>query len=94
MQVDHGSQRASVGTKHGMHVLGLIIGFLLIREIYLVIIVGKIPNEAVWYPLAALTELLAVSLYIVPGLVPDKRAMVAGSTNDQYDKAPDSTPMV
>jgi hypothetical protein len=91
LHADHGSQRASVGTKHGIHVLGVIIALLLIREIYLTITVGKIPDEAVWYPLAALTELIAVFLFSIPGLVPEQREVV--ETQNQYAKNPESTAM-
>lgn len=84
-----GSHRASVGTTHGMHVLGLIIVLLLIREIYLTITVGKMVSEAEWYPLAALTELLAVFLFSVPGLVPDKSDVAA--TQTQLEKNPEET---
>jgi hypothetical protein len=88
-----GSQRASVGTTHGMHVLGLIIALLLVREIYLTITVGKIPNEAVWYPLAALTEIIAVFLFSVPGLVPDKHDMIASQQGQYVNKDPEATAM-
>jgi hypothetical protein len=64
---------------------------LLIREIYLTITVGKIVHEAAWYPLAALTELIAVFLFAVPGLVPDKREMK--EAQGQLDKDTDATPM-
>ena len=84
----HGSQRASVGSKLGMHILGLIIALLLARQIYLTITVGKIQDEGVWYPLAALTELIAVFLFSAPGLVPDKKDLI-----ETHDKDPDSTSM-
>ena len=74
-----------------MHVLALIIIFLLVRQIYLTITVGKQQSEGVWYPLAALTELIAVFLFITPGLVPDKRDMMA--LQNQYEKDPETTEM-
>ena len=76
-----------------MHVLGLIIVFLLVREVYLTVTVGKVPDEAVWYPLAALTELLAVFLFAVPGLVPNKKD-VMDAQQGQLDKNPESNAMV
>lgn len=72
-----------------MHVLAVIIILLLIREIYLTITVGKKQIEAEWYPLAALTEVLVVFLYNVPGLVPDKKDVIA--TQKQYEKDPEAT---
>jgi hypothetical protein len=53
--------------------------FLLIREIYLTITLQNALRQkgAVGYPLAALPELLAVLLFAVPDLVPDKRYLVA-----------------
>lgn len=86
----HGPERGSFGTSHGMHILALIIILLLIREIYLTITVGKKQSEGVWYPLAALTELIAVFLFATPGLVPDKSDMIA---LNQFEKDPDTTEM-
>jgi hypothetical protein len=89
-EIRHGSQRASVGSSHGIHVLFVIIVLLLIREIYLTITVGKTLKEAEWYPLAALTELLAVFLFSVPGLVPNKRDVMA-TQQQQLEKDPEAT---
>lgn len=75
-----------------MYILCLIVIFLLIREIYLTIsTLNNVSHqdEAVWYPLAALPELLAVFLFAVPGLVPDKRDLVAYAHGSQ--KNPEST---
>jgi len=71
------SQGASIGSKNGLHILAFVIILLLVREVYLTITVGKKQVEAVWYPLAALTELIAVLSFAIPGLVPEKRDMVA-----------------
>jgi len=90
-QTSNDSQRASVGTTYGINFLGSIIGLLLAREIFLTITVGKIVDEGAWYPLAALTELIAVFFFAVPGLVPDKREMMAAQ--GQLDKDNDATPM-
>ena len=74
-----------------MHVLGLIIVLLLTRQIYLTITVTKIQDEGVWYPLAALTELIAVCLFSVPGLVPNKKGTVEKGTVETHDKDPEAT---
>jgi len=75
-----------------MYILCLIVVFLLIREIYLTITTFQNishQNEAAWYPLSALPELLAVLLFAVPGLVPDKRDLVAHAHGRGKD--PEST---
>jgi hypothetical protein len=72
--------------------LGLVVALLLVREIFLTVTVGKVPSEGVWYPLAALTELLVVFLFGVPGLVPDKRDVVA-TQRGQFEKDPETTEM-
>ena len=76
-----------------MHVLGLIIVLLLIRQIYIVATVNRVPHEAVWYPLAALTELLAVFLFAVSGLVPNKKD-VLDARQGQFGKNHESNAMV
>jgi len=75
-----------------MYILCLIVGFLLIREIYLTATISNIShqNEAAWYPLAALPELLAVFLFAVPDLVPQKRDLVARAQNGR-GKDPEAT---
>jgi len=74
-------RRGSVppGAAHGGYILCLVVILLLVREIYLTATIGNISrqNEPVWYPLAALPELIAVFLFAVPGLVPEKRDLVA-----------------
>ena len=71
-------QGTSFGAKRGTYILCLIVVFLLIREIYLTATINTThQSEASWYPLAALPELLAVTLFGVPGLVPEKREMIA-----------------
>ena len=61
-----------------MYTLCLIVLLLLIREIYLTATLNNSrQNEASWYPLAALPELLAVFLFAVPGLVPEKSELAA-----------------
>ena len=56
-------------------ILLLIAVLLLMREAFLVATFDNLTkqlNEAFWYPLVALPELLAVILYSTPGLVPTK----------------------
>lgn len=75
-----------------MRVLCLIVIFLLIREIYLTTVTISTvshQNEAAWYPLAALPELLAVFLFAVPGLVPEKRELIARA--HEHEKDPEAT---
>ena len=92
----HGSSRGgSSATRHGASVLCLIVILLLIREIYLT--VATISNvshqsEGIWYPLAALPEVLAVALFAFPGLVPEKKDLVA--ITQQREKNPEATEMV
>jgi len=65
----------TVGAVHGTKVLGLICVLLLVREIFLVATIqnpAKQQNEHYWYPLSATTELLAVCLFLTPGLVPPR----------------------
>jgi hypothetical protein len=76
-----------------MYTLCVIVILLLIREIYLVATINKTISEASWYPLAALPELIAVCLFSVPNLIPDKREYVARSHGDENWKAADSTEM-
>lgn len=61
-----------------MYTLCVIVILLLIREIYLTAtLTNSRQNEASWYPLAALPELLAVLLFAVPGLIPEKSELAA-----------------
>ena len=75
-----------------MYTLSIIVILLLIREVYLVATINKVPSEASWYPLAALPELLAVFLFAVPNLIPDKREYVARTHGQENWKA-DTTEM-
>jgi len=85
-------QNTSFGATYGMYILCLIVIMLLIREIFLTATINNISHqhESVWYPLAALPELLAVLLFAVPGLVPQKKDLVAYSR----EKNPESTELV
>lgn len=94
-RVEHRSTHgASFGAKSGAYVLCLIVLLLLVREIYLTATLGNITqqHEGAWYPLSALPELLAVVLFAVPGLVPEKKDLVARA--NQREKDPERTEMV
>jgi len=69
----------SLGETSGAYILCPLVVLLLIREIYLIATVGNISHqkEGSWYPFAALPELLAVCLFAIPGLVPEKRDRAA-----------------
>lgn len=63
----------SFGAKHGHLILSVIALLLLIREVFSTATVGgssKATDERFWYPFSATTELLAVMMYAIPGLVP------------------------
>ncbi|KAF7329599.1 hypothetical protein MKEN_00222900 [Mycena kentingensis (nom. inval.)] len=81
----HGASAAGAfGNRHGTYLLVLISLLLIIREVFLVAVINDASrqnNEAFWYPFVALTELLAVCCYAVPGLVPP-RAEVKRRTRD------------
>ena len=74
-----------------MYTLSIIVILLLIREVYLTVTINKTQSEDSWYPLSALPELIAVCLFAVPNLVPDKREFVARSRGDESWKAADTT---
>ncbi|GBE80078.1 hypothetical protein BKA93DRAFT_824712 [Sparassis latifolia] len=65
--------QASFGAKYGVFVLLIVSILLLLREAFFAATAHNLSqqnNEHLWYPLAALSELLAVMLIGVPGLVP------------------------
>jgi len=65
---------APFGARHGPIVLLVISLFLLIREIFVTATLGNTAvyqNEHFWYPLVAVPELIAVALFLVPGLFPE-----------------------
>ena len=84
-------QTGSIGAIHGSYFLCIIVILLLIRQVYLTATVSKVSHqdEAEWYPLAALTELIAVCLFAVPGLVPNKRDLTARI--NEHEKNPEGT---
>lgn len=80
------------GAARGMPILCLIVIMLLIREIYLTATIKSKQHEATWYPLAVLPEFLAVALFAVPKLVPEKRELLARAHD--REKNPESTELV
>ncbi|KAM6501019.1 hypothetical protein JOM56_004033 [Amanita muscaria] len=67
---------APFGAKNGSIVLLVISLLLLTREVFTAATLGNTAvyqNEHFWYPLVALPELIAVALYLVPGLFPEAR---------------------
>jgi len=63
------------GAQHGIHILCIISLLLLVREAFLAATLGNIAkqdNERFWYPLVAVPEIIAIILYITPGLVPSR----------------------
>ncbi|KZT23402.1 hypothetical protein NEOLEDRAFT_1170735 [Neolentinus lepideus HHB14362 ss-1] len=68
------------GARHGIYILVVISLLLLVREVFYAATTAstnashqaKANNETYFYPLAALTEFLAVVMFAVPGLVPSK----------------------
>jgi hypothetical protein len=69
---------------HRSYVLFVIALLLLTREVYIAISSGEctvLCGERLWYPLAALTEVIAVCLFATLGLVPrlgDQNSPLAG----------------
>lgn len=67
------TSNGTIGARYGAYILSVISLLLVLREAFFV---GTSNNtteqnkEALWYPLAAVTEFLAVCLFAVPGLVP------------------------
>ncbi|KAG6909395.1 hypothetical protein DXG01_000696 [Tephrocybe rancida] len=65
----------TLGGEHGSYILCVIALLLLVREAFTTATVTNsslLYNEHFWYPLYALPELLAVTLYATPGLVPPR----------------------
>ena len=68
-----------------MYIPCLIAILLLIRGIYHTVStsIDALQSKAVWYSLAALPELLAVFLFAVSGLVPEKKDLVSRAHEDE-----------
>jgi len=65
-------EHSSFGAKNGALILLAISLLLLVREIFVAATLGNVKvyqNEHFWYPLVAVPELLAVILFLVPGLI-------------------------
>ncbi|KAF8844809.1 hypothetical protein BDN67DRAFT_962245 [Paxillus ammoniavirescens] len=75
-ELSDGGYRGSgehTASKYGTYVLLIISLLLVVREAFFAATADKSTqqnNEAIWYPLAALTELVAVILFVTPNLVP------------------------
>ncbi|KAK2460711.1 hypothetical protein APHAL10511_007181 [Amanita phalloides] len=66
---------APFGARNGAIILLTISLILLVREIFLTATLGKLSvefNEHYWYPFVAVPELIAVVLYLIPGIIPPK----------------------
>lgn len=74
-------EASSFGRTHGLHILVIITTLLLIREVFYIATIENMKvqtNEAYFYPLGALPELLVVMLFATPGLVPHKSELPRG----------------
>jgi len=71
---------------HGLRILLLIALLLLVREVFLIATNNKTTQykEELFYPFSAGTELAAVLLFLVPGLVPLKRDLAEATREDSY----------
>ena len=73
--------KKSAGVRFGNHILLVISILLIIREVFSVATVNEIIQvldsdyEHSWYPLIPLPEILAVILFITPGLVPRREEL-------------------
>jgi len=70
------------GERHGVLVLFTISMLLVLRELFFTATATRLSdqnNEDLWYPFAAVTELLAVLLFAVPRLVPTREELPAES---------------
>ncbi|KAF9229007.1 hypothetical protein BS17DRAFT_763634 [Gyrodon lividus] len=71
----HKVSNGAFGATHGIHILCLISLLLLAREAFFTATsndLAKQNDENWWYPLAALTEFVAVVMFAAPGLVPSR----------------------
>ncbi|KAF8635553.1 hypothetical protein AX15_000206 [Amanita polypyramis BW_CC] len=69
------SVHTQFGVKNGAPIFLLISILLLVREAYTVATINNVKeqqDERLWYPLVALPELLAVVLYLIPGVITPK----------------------
>jgi hypothetical protein len=71
----HKVSNGAFGATHGIHILAFISFLLLAREAFFAATsndLAKQNDENLWYPLSALTELVAVMMFAAPGLVPSR----------------------
>jgi hypothetical protein len=72
----HGSAN-QIGSRYGIYFLLVMSLLLVAREAFFTATATNTTqqnNEKLWYPLAVVTEFLAVVLFAAPGLVPDVRS--------------------
>ncbi|KIK64523.1 hypothetical protein GYMLUDRAFT_71341 [Collybiopsis luxurians FD-317 M1] len=65
----------TVGARHGAIIFALVSVLLLVREIYMLATIDssvKQNKETTWYPFVALPELVCVTLYSLPGIIPPR----------------------
>ena len=65
-----------IGSNYGIYFLLVMSLLLVVREAFFTATVSNTTqqnNEALWYPLAVVTEFIVVVLFATPGLVPDLR---------------------
>ncbi|KAG9318629.1 hypothetical protein JVU11DRAFT_722 [Chiua virens] len=70
------SSNNQIGATYGVYFLLVISLLLVAREAFFTATAtntARQNNEAIWYPLSAVTEFLAVLLFTAPGLVPDPK---------------------
>lgn len=66
--------RGPTNPTYGVYILLVISILLLVREAFFTATADNLSQqnkEAIWYPLAVVTEFIAVALFASPGLVPD-----------------------
>jgi hypothetical protein len=85
----------SIGVRYGNYILLMISLLLVVREAFATATVkntAKQDNEHFWYPFLAITEILAVSLFTAPGLVPRQDEVPEYSLADVTPHYNNSTP--
>jgi len=73
-------EHPKLGTTYGVFILLAISALIVTREAFYTATESNLSqqnNEKLWYPLSALTEFIAVTLFAIPGLVPSRRELPA-----------------
>ena len=70
-----------------MKIFFVIVVLFAIKVAYLLATVGKARPESEWYPLAALTEFLAIVLVATPQLLPNWEKLYAHSKREQSGRS-------